>query len=275
VFVVELVGLPGVGKSSISKALAERITTEAELPSLTSQDAYLYAFRRHSDRMCRLLLTLAPYVVARRLLTTFQRRTIFQHEQDVEFLLNHFGLVNALFDSPAFQNMPCAERRFIVKGVLQGGSMYQSLRSLEHYDKVVVFDEGFVQASLATSSPGDLLFDSEVSLAFLSHAPRPDLLIYLRADIDTCVRRMLARPKGIPHRLRQLEMPRLRESLRLMDESLTAVVTALSSAGVRTVELASQQSIGKTVDTVIGGIAPVLAACVGDAREDRHVEIRR
>lgn len=273
-FAIELVGLPGVGKSTIAKPLAQRLSARLGRPVMTADTAFLDASRKRGDGVYRAVLRMSPDFVARRIVGVFSKRTLFRFDGLVEFLTKHHALLAHTCAGRAFQTMSQHDRHIVVSGLLSGGSFYQSIQSAGDLDRIVIFDEGFIQLSLIMSSPAELNFDADAAVGFIDHAPMPNLVVHLTSQIDTCVGRMRGRPKGVTRRMRRLDERSLRESLRLTEGAISTVVRFVPSRGCPVVQVESAGTIAETIDAVADAVCPVLAAASRQATGDSRCRVR-
>ncbi len=257
-FSVELVGLPGAGKSTIAIELAKQINRGGRKLCYTSDEAFYLASKLHTDKLYRILLTISPKFISRFLAKKIHGRTIYQGDKSVDFLLRHYGCMKTIFNGQIFNEMSYCDKHTVISGVLHAGAIYEAICSNEAFDKVVLFDEGFIQSSLVMGSPGDLRYDINELIQYVNYIPLPNLIIYLKSNVDTCCERMLKREKGITKRLRKLDRQQLATSLSIMDAIIHQLIGFFAEKNVAIVEVDSGESLNDTVLAISDSILPFI-----------------
>ncbi|MCU7904539.1 MAG: deoxynucleoside kinase [Candidatus Thiodiazotropha sp. (ex Epidulcina cf. delphinae)] len=225
----EFLGLPGVGKTTLRSDLVKNLKRIDEGVYLSFEDAFHSVSKLKMDRAFRLPLNLLPNSLSKRLCKKFVNRSLMQFDAQNEFIANSVDIIKAFISSTAFENMPEEDRKVMIASILELGSIWTSIGSLQTTGSLIIFEEGFVQKSFMfvnTELGSDI--DYEHIKLYMKNIPFPELLIYINADIDTCYHRMLSRPGGLTSRLRNANSDIIRDFLNRLEQHVLYIVDYLS-----------------------------------------------
>jgi len=227
---VEFIGLPGAGKSTVRKALIDRLrAASGDGRYFTVEEAYLHGARLNMDKVFRYFLKLLPGSAAIKLSNKLVNRSLMHFEAQNRFLANYGKALGAFFSSHVFNEMSIDDRQSVISAFLEVGAFYESVNALSFKNPVVFFEEGLVQKSLMFVSPSGSYGKDMVNLeTYLDEIPLPEILIYVKSDIETCSRRMLSRPEGLTRRLKNADAALICEFLKKTDRHLQEVASRAS-----------------------------------------------
>lgn len=110
----------------------------------------------------------------------------------------------------------------------------------------VVFDEGFAMGavSLCASKKGSL--DQNLFHEYLRKVPCPDLLIEVKADLETCSQRIQERPEGPPSRVEDQTPEEWHAQLVQGANCVSLISDIAEQQGVYTININNDRSLDKT-----------------------------
>lgn len=213
---VEFVGIPGAGKTTLSRGVAEFLRGNSAATVLLPEKAAFYAAREHCERSVRTVLRLLPEALGQRFFNALGGRTFWQQEFLVSYLLGNHKLLQSVLDAAPVRGLSDHELKVVFTGLLQSGGLLECLRQSSGSDWWVLFDEGMLQKSMMfVTSQGT--FPREAVERYLSHIVLPDVVVNLQVDKGRCLQRMLGRSKGLTGRLRTHSEP---EAEAFLDNSI-------------------------------------------------------
>lgn len=262
-FTIELMGLPGSGKSTIIPKLTKKLNKQEKRIFYTVDQAFLMASRLYTDHPFRIVLNKIPNFMAQFFLKKLFNRTIFQSEKKDEFILKYSEAIDFVFKRNKFQSMDYKDKKFVISGLLDAGSLYEAIKTINNFNGVVLFDQGFVQCSLIIGSPADSAFDIDELKQYLEFFPIPDLVIYIKADIETCYHRMANRRKGLTFRLDGIEKEKVLESLETLNYVFDQLGEFLKNKGVPIFSVSSMNTLESTILKIEDVLLPSIEQILG------------
>jgi len=225
--IVELVGAPGVGKSTLARALVGRRVGAAGRMVVSAADLLHRPARR------------LPWPFAsmvRRPLDAMDRRGALTAiaPQWQEFL--------ALCAEPRARSSGSDLRRLYADSWLLTTLETMALARQRQDPALVVLDEGLVQRAIGVLGPAP---DPERLRRFVATVPCADVVVQLVASEDWLLERMSRRTEEGRVNLRHigLDAEQLRASLRADQELLGAVVAGLGSRGIRVIRIDTETAV--------------------------------
>jgi len=199
---IEFIGPPGVGKSTIHKLLVQRLQHFGGKKYFTQEEALTIAARRNIDRIFRYCLKMLPFNSAVKLNNILDNRSYMYLEAQSRFLAKWGGAFEVFLHSPGFARMKPAESALVIASFLEVGACFECLIDQLPDQSVVVQEEGFIQKSLMFVSPSLSNQEEGVALSqYLANIPIPEIVIYVSADVTSCYDRMSSRSTGLTSRL--------------------------------------------------------------------------
>lgn len=198
---IEFIGIPGVGKTTLSKGVVKFLQGKLPVSVLTPERAIFYAAREHCDKSLRNVLHFLPESLGQRLFNAVGGRTYWQQDSVFDFLLVNHKLLQSIFNDPFLRSFSDRERKIVTSSLLHVGGLQTCLQQSSKNDWWILFDEGILQKTIMfVSSHG--VADQEVVGRYLSQLDLPDVVVNLHIDKNECIERMLGRSKGLTGRLR-------------------------------------------------------------------------
>ncbi|MCU7924765.1 MAG: hypothetical protein KZQ88_18935 [Candidatus Thiodiazotropha sp. (ex Dulcina madagascariensis)] len=252
----EFLGLPGVGKTTLRNDLVKHLKRIDEKMYLSYEDAFHSVSKLKIDRILRLPLTLLPNGLSKKLCKKFVNRSLMQFDAQNEFIAHGANIINAFISSSVFANMPEADRKIMIASVLELGAIWTSIDGLPSSRSLIIFEEGFVQKSFMFVNTE---FESEVDHGhiklYMESIPLPELLIYIKADIDACYQRMLSRPDGLTSRLKNAKSDKILDFLNRLEQHVLYIVDWLATnSQCKLITVNNSGNYRETLDALTGEI---------------------
>ena len=197
---VEFVGVPGVGKSTLSASVVSSLQRKLPVTVLSQDRAMYLAAKEGCEKTVRSILRLLPETLGERFFKALGGRTYWQQEMVLGYLLANHDLLHSIFQEPLFNKYSIPERKVVVSSLLSSGGLLGLLKESPK-EGWVFFDEGILQKSMLFVSPYGTAGDDIVH-RYLSRITLPEVVVHLRGDRKVCLERMLGRGKGLTSRLR-------------------------------------------------------------------------
>ena len=189
--IVEFIGSTGAGKTTLLKAVQRRLAETTHVTDSISLVTSRLGLRNVTNPTVQNLiqeLVSLPFFI----------RSLHQHQAFIVYTIRMFSR-NSDFSIGTLNNLRSLERKI---------GVYEIARRHTH-DQIILVDEGPILAAhmfVFTRAS----FTSEEIAQFASLVPLPDLVVYVRAPIDTVIKRTLHRPD--PPREMNSKSPALTES---------------------------------------------------------------
>lgn len=226
---IEFIGVPGSGKTTISKKLIARLKKVDKKQFLSVEEAFLEVSRKKIEKVYRVILNILPRRLALNISNKLLNRNLLQFDTQNKFLAEWGKSFEVFLKSSAFDKMPINDREIVISSFMEIGSLYECISNGCLPGETVVFlEEGFIQKSFMFISPLNNEEAEKTSLfRYLNNIPLPDLILYVNSNLTSCYKRMLARPTGFTNRLRKLEKNEIMDFLKVSDNHFQYVVRCL------------------------------------------------
>jgi len=248
-FLVEFIGLPGAGKSTIHKKLVQYLQLEDNNLFLTSEEALMRTSVVKMDRVFRCILRILPYDFAIKFNNKLLNRSLMQFEAQNRFLAIWGKSFDAFLKSVEFNRMSIDERANVITYFIELGSVYECIRNQIPEKSIVFFEEGFVQKSFMFISTlqGEVVTQNDL-FNYLDEIPVPDLIIYVKANFGSCFKRMLTRSEGLTIRLKNQKENDVINFLKASDNHLQKVVRWMEkNKSVTVLEIDNEKRLDDTM----------------------------
>lgn len=257
---VEFIGLPGVGKSTLRRSLLKHLHPIDKEKYLSIEEAFLHVSRLHIDNIFRRPLNYLPDSMALRLSNKLMNRSLMQFEAQNRFLADKGKALEAYLTSNAYINMSLEDRTGVISSFLEMGSLWQCIKGSTQDKEIVFFEEGFVQKSFmfVDQSNGSLI-EKDKLCCYLENIPLPDIVIYITANIETCQKRMMARPDGLTQRLKSADENQVTKFLTTAQNHLKFVADWITdNYGEILIEVNSENELEEVRPVIINKIQGLL-----------------
>jgi hypothetical protein len=211
--IVEFIGLPGSGKSTLMSQLFDELPSSREVRYLPEEAALLMAARRKIDRIFRMPLKLLPHGLAMQVCPKVWWRSQQRSQSQVRFLAKHGAALGAFTSSGIHDAMSTVDRFRVIESFLETGAVREFLDETQLADQIVLFGEGLVQKSFMFVDHSDVVVDSADVARYLEKIPLPDLVIHLRVSASVSFERMMGRASGLTQRLKSTDAATIRRFL--------------------------------------------------------------
>lgn len=186
--IVEFIGAPGAGKTSLLPTVAEFLAVRGFAARTAVEAARPLASRSLPGRV---VARLAPAPMRGPLLWQ-----MFYHQSKVSrlgFMAQHPQFVWSVWRFQQARPIGRADRDHVWRWFFHHTGVYEFLRRRLRSDEALLFDEGFIHRVVQLFASENETADPQAVSAYLDQLPRPDLLIFPRAAVDVCARRVYAR----------------------------------------------------------------------------------
>jgi adenylate kinase family enzyme len=211
--IVEFIGLPGSGKSTLMRQLFSDPPPAQEVRYLPEEAALLQVARRKIDRIFRTPLKLLPHGLAVRVCPRLWWRSRQRSECLVRFLARHGAALGAFTSSAIHEAMSTVDRFRVIESFLETGAVREFLDDTQMADRIVLFGEGLVQKSFMFVDHSEVVVEPADVVCYLEKIPLPDLVIHLRVSTSVSFERMTGRASGPTQRLKATDAATTRRFL--------------------------------------------------------------
>lgn len=219
--VIELIGTPGAGKTTVAAGLAEELTLRGFAPLRLPEAGRLVARR---SAIGSLLPERHPRLEAALAWRLFSIERLWR---GLVFLAARPRLVWLLVATQSRRPRSAQlRRRRVVHWWLRMAGTRAMLVRRRLPNEVVLLDEGFYHRVVQLFASADEMPDRETISRYIALVPAPDRLIHVSASLDECRRRILAR--GVWRRFEDEGEDRLMAFLRSAEAAVTAAVDEAS-----------------------------------------------
>lgn len=201
----EFFGMPGSGKTFVRNELIRSLKKINDEKFLTIDEALHIISKKKMDILFRLIINFIPNKYGIEVSKKLINRSLMYFNAQNSFISHYRKSLCTFLLSPQFEELSPLDRIDNIATFIQAGSMFECINNGFENETVILFDEGFLQKSLMFVSLSTNMDDYKKSVHnYFSNIPMPDILICIKADLDTCKERMLKRPKGYTKRLDRL-----------------------------------------------------------------------
>lgn len=248
---IELLGIPGSGKSTLSRQLAGSETSTGRVWAL--EEAARRALRgRGSHIGTRAAARLTPNA-DNRLWKIVYSRAPERAEAMVEFASHWSEFLESVVTAQRERVKRDHGQSLVLSWILNLGARFVlASRGIPRSDSLII-DEGFAQRALAVFGHGWADSDRPHLARYLQTMPKPEVIVRIDAEVEIC-RQRLDR-SGWPQRASQLSRDERVAYLERARETVDTVATHLDRAGVQLVEVAGDVTTRSQADFVRGAVS--------------------
>lgn len=186
--IVEFVGLPGAGKSTLRDA-ARTILLELGLSAMLAREARIHCFgRSHPGRLIGIA---SPSAKRERLLDAAVRRLLKLYR--VPFCLHNRALTRHVFSELWRRPLSTRDRRKVLRFFLRDGAFHHYFGNHLSPEEALVLSEGLVHRATSIHTSASQEPDDPWIAKYSRLLPRSDLVISVRAPVAVCAKRVVAR----------------------------------------------------------------------------------
>jgi len=153
-----------------------------------------------------------------------------QFDAQNRFLAARGKALEAFLISNTYKNMSLSDRKIVISGFLETGSVWECINGRLSDDTVIFFDEGFVQKSfMFVDHSNESAVETNHLSAYLENIPLPELIVHITADLETCLKRIMTRPEGLIGRLKKADKQKVAKFLTISHNHLKCVTEWLNT----------------------------------------------
>ncbi len=228
---IEFLGLPGSGKTTLAHELCTYLGSKNH-KALQAEEALYVAMQRRS-RYCdmRYPIKYCSYERGKRWLYEVYGQPRFSYDPLNRFFDEHKKMVEifgAILQHPE-RIQDCA---LLIKWLVRLYGGYQLAKENLKDDEILVVDEGFCSRVLSMFGYGSGTIDHMKLEEYVMCLPAPDVVMCVDASPETCEKRLSARDRGYPARLKNHSIKRREELYRNFETCVSMVISGLRTLGV-------------------------------------------
>lgn len=186
--IVELIGTPGAGKTTLVPALTEALAARGISARTVVEAGRPYALR---TPLGAAVGRLAPQPLRRPLLwqVFYQASAAYR----LRFFARHPRLIHHVLREQRRRPIPAEERRHALSWFFVLAGQYEFLRAHARPGEALVLDEGFAHRAVQMHASDVETPEPARIAAYASLLPRPHLLVAVHAPWEVCVERIYRR----------------------------------------------------------------------------------
>ena len=235
---IEFIGCTGAGKTTLISDVQRRLVQIASVTTSFRLVASPLGLRNVTNPTAR-------HLIQEFIGFPFFIRSLYRHKAFIIFILRMLAR-QADFSVFMMNNL-----RSLVRKI----SVYEMTKRRQH-KQIVLVDEGTVLLAHNIFVYSSALYTAEEIARFASLVPLPDIIIYIKAPVETLVQRSLLRadpPRELKSRNRELIEKQINRAVRMFDQLVEAENIQSRLLIVENSGLSEQQ-----YDTVVNDIAELI-----------------
>lgn len=186
--IIEFLGTPGAGKSTLLAVAVDCLTERGYCARPVVDAARPVAARTLAGRP---IARLAPRGWRRPLL--WQLFYAATEAERARFLVRHPGLMWRVWRYQLARPLSAADRHHVLHWFNHQTGVYEFLQRRAAPGDIFLFDEGFIHRVVQLFASEREEPDARAIRAYVARLPRPDLVIYPTAPLESCLRRVYGR----------------------------------------------------------------------------------
>jgi len=257
---VEFLGLPGAGKTTIRRALLERLKNKNAEKYITSEEACYKRIKLDGDKVYRYLLGVLPYKTGLEFSGWMHGRSLFQLEAQNSFLARYGKALNAFISSIVYEKMSLEDKKNVMGSFLGTGSVWDLLNAPLFVNSIIFFEEGFVQKSFMFVDHNYNSGMINLNLReYFQNIPLPDVVIHVRTDISLSHRRMLERKDGLTNRLKGLDEISIDKFLNSAEGHVDNIRKELSGkTDCKVIDIVNEGPLEEVIESLLKKLQPYI-----------------
>ncbi|HMG37666.1 MAG TPA: hypothetical protein VK566_00630 [Nitrososphaeraceae archaeon] len=235
---IEFIGCTGAGKTTLISDVQRRLVQIASVTTSFRLVASPLGLRNVTNPTAR-------HLIQEFIGFPFFIRSLYRHKAFIIFILR------MLARQAGFSVFMMNNLRSLVRKI----SVYEMTKRRQH-NQIVLVDEGTVLLAHNIFVYSSALYTAEEIARFASLVPLPDIIIYIKAPVETLVQRSLLRadpPRELKSRNRELIEKQINRAVRMFDQLVEAENIQSRLLIVENSGLSEQQ-----YDTVVNDIAELI-----------------
>ena len=251
--IIEFIGIPGAGKSTIRKSLVATLKQKDPNSYLTSDEAFLAASRKDTDILYRSILRFLPNKLALKLAGKIFSRTLFQFEAQNRFLAKNGKAFEVFLASNTYHYLPLHEKIAVITAFMQAASLREMFTTFDSTQSLIFCEEGLVQKSFMFLSAITMSVEYEENRIknYLDHIPPPDVVVHVDASCRQCLERMLTRPEGLTDRLKKIDKKSIDKFLENSANHIQKIISWLNTKKeIEVLHVKNSSSISQAIENL-------------------------
>jgi thymidylate kinase len=243
--VVELLGAPGSGKTTLARQLAQGLGGAIEL-----EEAVRSSIRERGDDSVARIVARVTRSSSSRLWKGAYSRATDRFSALARFIADKPETLEAVLAAQRHRADRDRGQDLALGWVLNLMARYQLAVEGRGSSDWVVIDEGFSQRAVALFGHGFTAGDGDWLAAYLAAVPRPDVVVLVETPLPTCASRLDAR--GWSERVTGLSAAGRLSVLESSERVVETVSAWVEEAGIRLLRIDGTESATTTIATLVG-----------------------
>ena len=234
--IIEFIGTPGSGKTSLLHTAVESLREAGMRPFTVVEASRVFAARTTVGKVVQVI---APASIRQQML--WQVFHSLSSLKRVRFKQEHHQLFTliARWQSDRPEDAGAQQRR-VEYWLNQLAGYYSFLSANTQAGEVLLFDEGFVHRVVQLFASPVETPDAAKVAAYAALIPQPDLVVYVNAPVEVCLKRIHER--GVWQRMQNKSPEELHHFLENADLAVTQMVARLIAQNWQVIEVDNSQS---------------------------------
>jgi len=251
---IEITGVPGAGKSTVTDNLLERNPARSELIDLETGYWQILADLHYVPQSSIVRRKVSPSI-----LKQLRSASGWRAHATLCFqgLYPEFQTTVGTYIKKYTQDRE--RQQWAIQSILTLQERFWTVTAEADYDNILL-EQGFIDKArsiFAPPSPDHRLEMADVE-RYARLVPKPDLLIVIEADTETAIKRIKRRTEGPPEQYVHLQESALRSSLDRMQRTMSSLIGELEDHGVECILIDNNGSLEELYSQVatlnIGGL---------------------
>lgn len=185
---VEFVGSPGAGKTRLYRGVLGDLGQAGAFE--LAGGCYRGVKTNTPGRSMRLLLNMLPPVIGTKITERITRRGLYSFEALNRFLLEHGDFIQAVMPAMLARLATLPEPQLFMSWITQLSARYQLAMEGLGDGSILLLDEGFANRGVGLFGFDGTQADEADVRNYARAIPRPDALVLVYADVETCKDRL-------------------------------------------------------------------------------------
>lgn len=246
---VEFMGIPGSGKTTLQQELLSLLKDRGE-PAFDAEQAYYESIRREISGVPSKILGLIPhYPVRKNILRGYGSLMNLNCKAYTRFLVENPELASIVFSTINEQklNRPPEKTAWYFYRLF---SQYMYSKNHLSSGEYFIIDEGFCNRANTLFASHTSLASSSTISTYATVIPQPDIVYYIKSDLNVCLDRLRNRHGGFPSRIQEHSDVDKIDYLSNHQQCIEEMLRILKKSGCTICKVENSNSIDAAVEKI-------------------------